>query len=275
MRPITTVALLATAVGVPYVVTETDLAVTVGSPSTWSQRAGDSVGQVTAWASSAAGTVTPSTPGDLNAHQEVEQLRKLGGERFRYDEAIVDRLTGQAPGVFQTASAPVRPPIAGRPITDLRELLRFSWTQAELHSRFANVATVLADTRLRGVRVPVVTGTQIDDLAGTLTLYFDANDRVQRLNLHGFTGDAGRLRQVLTDVYGMAAEPNLEAGVMTRRWNGAPISLLRLTYAPVVHSDAVHQKLTVFLELNQPDLAYGISTEAAKIVHSDRWTGRW
>ena len=50
---------------------------------------------------------------------------------------------------------------------------------------------------------------------------------------------------------------------------------MRLTHAPVVYSDAVHQKYTVFLELNQPDLAYGISNEARKIVLSERQSGRW
>ena len=275
MRPLTTLALVATAIGVPYVATETDVLDRVGSPSAWKRSASESVSGMTAWASSTQDALLGPSSGDINAHQEVEQLRKLDGERFRYDDSIVARLSGQPSGTVQTASVQTRPPVAGAPMSDLRELLRFSWTQAELHGRFANVATVLADTRLRGVRVPVVTGTQMDDLAGTLTLYFDANDRVQRLNLHAFTGDATRLRQVLGETFGMAPEPNLEAGVMTRRWNGAPISLLRLTYAPVVHSDAVHQKLTVFLELNAPDLAYGISAEAARIVHSDRWTGRW
>ena len=54
-----------------------------------------------------------------------------------------------------------------------------------------------------------------------------------------------------------------------------PVHFLRLTHAPIVYADAVHQKYTVFLELNQPNLPYGISPEAQKIVAADRSTGRW
>ena len=142
------------------------MAIKMGSPSTWKQSANDSVGKITAWASSAGEAVTGKSGSDVNEHQEVEQLRQLDGDRFRYDDTILARLSGQPTGVFQTASAALRPPVAGAPMTDLRELLRFFWTQAELHSRFANVATVLADTRLRGVRVPVITGKQISPQGG-------------------------------------------------------------------------------------------------------------
>jgi hypothetical protein len=79
----------------------------------------------------------------------------------------------------------------------------------------------------------------------------------------------------MTEHYGLQSESSLEAGVFTKRWNAIPIHFLRLTHAPVVYADAVHQKYTVFLELNQPNLAYGISDEAKKIVAADRSTGRW
>jgi hypothetical protein len=133
----------------------------------------------------------------------------------------------------------------------------------------------LADLQLEGLRVPVVTGIRADDLAGTLTYYFDKSGKIQRVNLHGFTGDTERLVSTLTQHYGLSAEPALDAGVYTKRWNGIPVHLLRISHAPVVFSDAVHQKYTVFLELNQPNLQYGISEEARRIVQSDRWTGRW
>ena len=93
--------------------------------------------------------------------------------------------------------------------------------------------------------------------------------------MHGFTGDTSKLVNTMSTHYGLQSEPALEAGVYTRRWNGSPIHFLRLTHAPVVYSDAVHQKYTVFMELNQPNLTYGISNEARKILSADRHTGRW
>ena len=121
----------------------------------------------------------------------------------------------------------------------------------------------------------MVTGTKVDDLAGTLTYYFDARGKVQRISMHAFTGDPNRLVGAMTQHYGMTQEASLAAGVFTKRWNGVPIHFLRLSRASVIHSDALHQKFTVFLELNQPDLPYGLSAEAKKIVDSDRMSGRW
>ena len=46
--------------------------------------------------------------------------------------------------------------------------------------RWPRVTTV-PQFALAGLRVPLVTGTQIDDLAGSLTYYFDRTDQVQRI----------------------------------------------------------------------------------------------
>ena len=167
------------------------------------------------------------------------------------------------------------PTLVGTRINDLREVMRFDISPEWVIQRFARVSTVLADLQLEGLRVPIVTGTRVDDMAGTLTYYFDGAGRLQRVTMHGFTGDPARLVGAMTQHYGLTREPSLEAGVFTKRWNGKPVHFLRLTHAPVVHADAVHQKYTVFLELNQPNLAYGISYEARRIVDSDRLSGRW
>ncbi len=76
------------------------MAIKMGSPSTWKQSANDSVGKITAWASSAAEAVTGKSGSDVNAHQEVEQLHQLDGDRFRYDDTILARLSSQPTGVF-------------------------------------------------------------------------------------------------------------------------------------------------------------------------------
>jgi hypothetical protein len=165
--------------------------------------------------------------------------------------------------------------LVGGPIYDLREVLRFDISPEWVTSRFSRVTTVLADTELEGLRVPLVTGIGPADLAGSITYYFDASGKLQRVMLHAFTGDASRVVATMTQHYGLQAEPSLDAGVYTRRWNATPVHFLRLTRAPVVYSDALHHKLTVYLELNQPDLRYGISTEAQRIIDADRRTGRW
>ncbi len=267
-RRFRTIALLAAAAGSPYVASETETGREV-MHRVFGKSSIDSGFQrdVTIFGEDQERT---QVVGYANhSHHEVEKLHRIGSTRYRYDEQTARRLGAIPNDPRQT------PQLAGTPINDLRQVLRFDISTQDVIRRFSRVSTVLADMRMEGLRVPIVTGTQADDLAGTLTYYFDSQGKVQRLMLHGFTGDPSRLVQALTDQFELKSEPTLEAGVYTKRWNGRPVHFFRLTHAPVVYSDAVHQKYTVFLELNQPNLPFGISAEAKRIVQSDRKSGRW
>lgn len=265
------IAVLAAAAGTPYLASETQF----GRDATSSiSQTFQSHGPSAPWGSGEAGPggLTQASGSDrypIHAHHQVETLRPVSSVRYRYDEDTARKL-GAMPAKPEEA-----PSLSGNNVEDIRQALRFDLTPPMILERFSRVSTVLADLQLEGLRVPVVTGIRADDLAGTLTYYFDKSGKIQRVNLHGFTGDINRIVSTLTEHYGLTAEPALDAGVYTKRWNGIPVHLLRITHAPVVFSDAVHQKYTVFLELNQPNLQYGISEEARRIVQSDRWTGRW
>ena len=191
-----------------------------------------------------------------DAHHQVDSLRRIpGGGRAAADEWTED--------------------YTGGPVADFRELLRFDATPASVMRRFPRVSTVLADLNLQGLRVPLVTGTRSDDIAGTLTYAFDSRGELQRITLHGFTGDPSRLVDLMTRHYGLSPRESLEAGVYTRDWNGRPVHFLRLSYAPVVRRDDTHGRYTVFLELNQTSLAHGVSAEAQRIISRDRGATRW
>ncbi len=261
-----TIAIVAATVGGPYVATETEVGRSAVSGIS------DVVGTVSNGDNPLASTTDASVDSSAyatHALHEVEGIRSQAPERYRYDPQLARKLEGRSEG------AGAQPTLAGVRVTDLREVLRFDVTPDWVIQRFSRVSTVLSDLRLEGMRVPIVTGTKADDLAGTLTYYFDRSQRLQRVTIHGFTGDPTRLVQAMTEHYGLKNEPTLEAGVYTRRWNGFPVHFVRLSHAPVIHTNAVHQKYTVFVELNQPNLAYGISQEAQKIVQFDRMTGRW
>ena len=256
-----TAAILAAAAGGPYVASETDMGRTA-----MSKLAGGTSGFFVTETSYLQG----GDPGYANhAHHEVEKLRRADPNRYRYEADMAQKLGGIP------ADPDAMPRLAGAPVQDLREVLRFDITPRWVIQRFARVSTVLSDLQLEGLRVPIVTGTRAQDMAGTLTYYFDRSDKLQRVTIHGFTGEPDPLVGLLTQHYGLTRTPSLEAGVYTKRWNAVPVHFLRLTHAPVVYSDAVHQKYTIFLELNQPNLAYGISAEAQRIVNSDRQSGRW
>ena len=165
--------------------------------------------------------------------------------------------------------------LVGGPVHDFRDVLRFDITPEWVTSRYSRVTTVLSDLQLEGLRVPLVTGTSTDDIAGSITYYFRHDGRLQRVALHGFTGDASRLVNMMTEHYGMRNRPTLDSGVYTIDWNGHPTSVLKISRAPVMYADAIRHQQTVFLELNQPHVDYGLSPEAKRIVSADWSTGRW
>ena len=264
-------ALLAAAAIGPYVATETE----------FGRDAVSQVGSIfdsDSLTSSASNGLAPGVSQDEetrrrgyanHSHYEVEKLRKVKAGKYRYDKDLARKL-GAIP-----ADPSQDPTLSGYQISDLSQLMRFDISPEWVIGRFTRVSTVLAEMNLKGLRVPIVTGIRSDDVAGTLTFYFDSMNRLQRLTFHGFTGDPNRFASAMVGNFGLQRERALEAGAFTKRWNGRPTHFMRLTHAPVVYADAVHQKYTVFLELNHPDLAYGISDEAKRIVTTDHHTGRW
>ncbi len=254
-RRLTTAMLAAAAIGGPYVASETE-------PG---REAVSKVSGLVQGSSGESGRKKnfslPSTESSYHAHYQTEALRNPQ-QTFQAasNRVLID-------------SKPVS--LVGGPIHDLRDVLRFDISPTWVSQRFARVTTVLAELQLDGLRVPLVTGPQPNDLAGTMTYYFDHAGALQRVNIHGFIGDPAELAQTMQSYYRMAPEPTLDAGVMAVRWNGVITGLVKLTRAPVMHQDQPYQKYTVFLELNQPNLPYGLSHAAQQIVHADRHTGRW
>lgn len=192
-------------------------------------------------------------------------------------------LTGGVGGTSETlnadgtpAEAPLPPPQLAGPITaDLREVVRLDVTPDWVVQRWSRVTTVLADINFLGLRVPLVTGSAVDDVAGALTYYFDKQHRVRRVTFHGTTGEETRLVKLMTDHYGFYREPHLGAGMYVVRWNGKPTSVLRVVHAPIVRASAPHAQLDVMLEINRPDLQYELSPEAQEILQADQASRKW
>lgn len=169
-----------------------------------------------------------------------------------------------------------QPTLEGPPVQDLVEVLRFNATPEWVTSRWSRVSTTLSDIHLNGMRVPLVTGTAVDDLAGTLTYYFDKESRVQRITFDGHTGDDRKLVSVLTSPgYGLKPEPNLGAGLYLAKWGRKPNSMLRIQHAPVINSNSPNTRLKVTLELNNADLEYGLSPKFQALLDRDKNSGRW
>ena len=154
----------------------------------------------------------------------------------------------------------------GTPAVPLERFLRFDITPAWVIDTWPRVTTRLYDGALEGVRVPVMTGTAVHDLVGSLTYYFDKQLQVQRIVLHGHTGDGRRFVSFVTHYYGLQLEPSLGGWFFTSKWNGKPTSFMHVQHAPVVTEKNRRRRVQVDLELNVPGAPYGVSAELKKLI---------
>ena len=165
--------------------------------------------------------------------------------------------------------------VGGGAVTDLREVLRFDIVPGWLPQRFARVSTVTSNVQMDGLRVPLITGTQPNDIAGSLTYYFDASQSLKRINLHGLTGDPSPLSNLMVQFYQLKPEQSLGGQLFTTRWNNRITSVMHIAPAPVIYAGADHSKYILFLELNQPTNQYGLSEEASEILRTSQSNQRW
>lgn len=158
-------------------------------------------------------------------------------------------------------------PIEGIRRRSLAEVFRFDVTKEWVYGQFARKTTGLADPELFGVRVPLVTGTGMGDLAGSLTYYFSRQNQVDRITFHGKTADTRPLVQFLTSQYGLTPTTPLSPGEqLLQRGSGDKVeSELRSTPQSVLWSTDPHTSFLVDLDLNRPGSGRFIQREPPRI----------
>lgn len=102
--------------------------------------------------------------------------------------------------------------LAGPVGLSLEQAINWSVTRNWVYQQWARKSTGLADPTLYGVRVPLVTGAGMTDLAGSLTYYFDRAGALQRIRFHGRTADTSRIVHLATSRFGMQQRQPLSAG---------------------------------------------------------------
>ncbi|MEE8451665.1 MAG: DUF6690 family protein [Thermoguttaceae bacterium] len=144
--------------------------------------------------------------------------------------------------------------IEGAPVSDLGELLRFDVTPDWIMRRWPRVSTGLSHMQLQGYRVLMVTGTKETDLAGSLTYYFNAQQKVQRITFHGATGDPQRLIRLLTSRHEFARRLTNDPGLTVYeapQEDGRRTSTLKLTSVGVVKASDPRRRLKVELAMER------------------------
>ena len=156
------------------------------------------------------------------------------------------------PGLAPPTTKPKN--LEGPPVHNLAEVLHFQTTPAVVMARWPRVTTGLAQPGLQGYRVPLVTGTAEDDLAGSLTYYFDGDQLLKYITFHGATGNPHKLVNLVVQRYGFKPEESRDPGLtlFLVKWNGKPMSELRIRTARVIRADQPHTRYHVDLALKRP-----------------------
>lgn len=142
------------------------------------------------------------------------------------------------------------------PLPSLAEVLRFDVTVEWVMRRWPRVTTGLPYMQLQGYRVPLVTGTGMSDVAGSLTYYFNARQQVQRITLRGTTGDPSVLATILTNQHGFTRRlTNDPSVVLYEAVNSSnkPAGALQIRSARVITASQPHMRFEVDLAMDRAE----------------------
>ncbi|QGJ69083.1 Hypothetical protein PBC10988_7490 [Planctomycetales bacterium 10988] len=125
-----------------------------------------------------------------------------------------------------------------RPQQDLsiETLLRFDRTKPWVMATWPRVSTAAGNWRWAGYRVPLLTGTQEQDLAGSLTYYFDEEHVCQRITFQGTTGNAAPLAHYVQTYFGFepTPDPNPSAYLYQQKYERQVVGFLKIEPSSVV-----------------------------------------
>ncbi|MBA3484010.1 MAG: hypothetical protein H0T51_19575, partial [Pirellulales bacterium] len=236
-RTLAAPTLLVASVGVPYV---------ASNAPEWSQQI----------RGAATGSAQPGAPADAISGTPV--VSPQGAQpaapalQTRPASALTAPLQGPGASVY-----PNQAPLEGTPTYSLGDVLRMDVSKEWVYQRWPRKSTALADLDLYGVRVPLVTGTQLYDIAGSLTYFFGIDGRVRRISFRGRTGDTTQIASIVHQRFGLVAQPTVVAGeqLLQYRRDEDVLSELRTRPAPVLWASSPHESFTVELELQDPATA--------------------
>ncbi|HEY2826600.1 MAG TPA: DUF6690 family protein [Pirellulales bacterium] len=217
-KTVTAAGVFGAAIGVPYVA------------SNWSQLKANVFG--TGAPNSSAGSYQPISASGYSAVPELPALSPAG----------VPLGSGLNPKADET------------PIIEMTEAFRWEVTPQSVMSHWPRVSSGLPGENLQGMRVALISGLRMDDVAGSLTYYFTAAQKCAKITFSGTTGDPSRLVGLLVDRYGFKPVGSTDPGVMRYeiRWMGDAHSWLIIRPSAIVRSSSPYARYEVQASINDP-----------------------
>ncbi len=140
-------------------------------------------------------------------------------------------------------------------VQDASSVFDFQITPEWIVAHWPAVSTGLAQLQLEGYRVPLVTGTAQHDLAGSLTYYFNAEQKLQQITFVGTTGDPRPLIGLLVTRFHLTRRLVNDPGLVVYEAvhsNNQPASSLQIRLAPLAQPNDAYRCYNVELSLVRP-----------------------
>jgi hypothetical protein len=143
--------------------------------------------------------------------------------------------------------------IGGASPVPIEQAFRFDLSPQWVASHWPRVSTVLGETQQLGMRVALVSGTGSDDVAGSLTYYFDQHHQLERLTFTGLTADPRRLLATVVTPNGLKSQPTTNAARYIAGDPARPTSEVTVRFLPVMVANSQRSQAEVTIDLRRTD----------------------
>lgn len=140
------------------------------------------------------------------ASAAAEWISSFVGEMFHDSDEEAANSEQSEIAMEESTGAPTADRSEAEPL-DLAEVFRFDVSPAQVSPTWNRIPAHPRDQRLRGYRVPLLTGTAPGDLTGSLAYYFD-KERPRRITFTGSTADPLPLVTFLSREFGFRRLPS-------------------------------------------------------------------
>jgi hypothetical protein len=136
---------------------------------------------------------------------------------------------------------------------DLADVIRFDVSPGWVLERWPWISAGLSRLPLQGYRVPLVTGTASDDLVGSLTYYFNAQQKLQQITFEGATGDGNKLLRLLIGRYRFGRRLTNDPGLFRYEVPAAKGPATSFLNVRLVQPNDPYRRFHVELVIERPD----------------------
>ncbi len=155
-----------------------------------------------------------------------------------------------SPMAIQLEQAVKRFHAGGGRIADFNTVFQCGAPRSWVQRTYGDISETV-DGQREGLRVSLVTGNRLEDVAGSLTYWFDRQGRVEQIYFQGVTGNPAKLASFACRSQKMVARQHDRDALFIRTGKDGPQHLLHISRKPLVNVSTLHGRYKVTLELNR------------------------